>query len=118
MNKFLIAVSLLALSACASKEIVSTFADEPFVEAKVIDNPAPPIEVVETVKPLPLPGQLKRLGTKKKKTDEPIDPLQQVDEANAVAKLEPVKAGYVNAIQVYPFSEGALSTGSMGQSIR
>jgi len=108
MNKFLIAVSLLSLSACASKEIAGTFADEPFVEAKVIDNPALPVEVVETVKPLPLPGQLKKLGAKAKKTNEPIDPLQRVDEANAAAKLEPVKAGYVNAIQVYPFSEGAL----------
>ena len=32
----------------------------------------------------------------------------RVDEANLAATKEPVKAGYVNAIQVYPYSSGAL----------
>ncbi len=108
MKPLLIAVSALALSACASKEIANTFADEPFVEAKQIPEPAMPVEVVEKVKPLPLPGQLKRLGTKAKKLGEIDDPLMRVDEANAAATREPVKAGYVNAIQVYPYSSGAL----------
>ncbi len=36
------------------------------------------------------------------------DPLMRVDDANAKAMKEPVKAGYVNAIQVYPYSTGAL----------
>ena len=36
MKTLLIAVSALALSACASKEIARTFADEPFVEAKEV----------------------------------------------------------------------------------
>ena len=108
MNRLLLAVSALALTACASKDVATTFADKPFVEAKVIDNPAPAVEIIETVKPLPLPGQLKRLGAKSKKADELEDPLLRVDEANAAATREPVKAGYVNAIQVYPFSSGAL----------
>ena len=101
----LIAVSAFALSACGSKEVATTFADQPFTEAKVIDDPKPPVEVVEKVKPLPLPGQLKKLGDNPKKAEEPADPLTQVDQANAAATREPVKAGYINAIQVYPFSE-------------
>lgn len=108
MKALFIAVSALALTACASKEIAKTFADEPFVEATEIPEPAMPVEVVETVKPLPLSGQLKKLGAKAKKTKELDDPLMRVAEANEAATREPVKAGYVNAIQVYPYSSGAL----------
>lgn len=108
MKTLLIAVSASALSACASKEIAKTFADEPFVEATEIPEPAMPVEIVEKVKPLPLPGQLKKLGAKSKKTKELDDPLMRVDEANEAATREPVKVGYVNAIQVYPYSSGAL----------
>jgi type IV secretion system protein VirB9 len=109
MNRMLIAVSLLALSACATKnDIASTFADEPFIEAKVIGDRPPEVKVVEKVKPLPLPGQLKKLDGKRKSKEEFDDPLMRVDAANEQAKLEPTKAGYVNAVQVYPFSPGAL----------
>ncbi|MFL9825798.1 P-type conjugative transfer protein TrbG, partial [Rhodoplanes sp. SY1] len=31
-----------------------------------------------------------------------------VDRANTAARVEPSRAGYINAVQVYPFSEGAL----------
>ena len=108
MKYLFIAVSALALNACASKEIAKTFADEPFVKATKIPEPAMPVEIVEKISPLPLPGQLKKIGAKAKKTKEIDDPLVRVDEANAAATREPVKAGYVNAIQVYPYSSGAL----------
>ncbi len=35
-------------------------------------------------------------------------PMAQVQNANAAARVEPRRAGYHNAIQVFPFSEGAL----------
>jgi type IV secretion system protein TrbG len=108
MKYLIFTVSLVALSACTNKATTDTFADEPFIEAKVIDEPAPPMQIVEKVKPLPLPGQLKKLGGKSKAVEEISDPLARVDEANAAATKEPVKAGYINAIQVYPFSSGAL----------
>jgi type IV secretion system protein TrbG len=108
MKYLILTVSLVALSACTSKTAMNTFADEPFIEAKVIDEPPPPVQIVEKVKPLPLPGQMKKLGGKSKAIAEIDDPLQRVDEANAAATKEPVKAGYINAIQVYPFSSGAL----------
>jgi type IV secretion system protein TrbG len=112
MKYVLLSVSLLALSpllsGCTSKVAMTTFADEPFVEAKVIAEPLAPVQIVETVKPLPLPGQLKKLGAKSKAVAEIDDPLMRVDVANAAATREPVKAGYINAIQVYPYSSGAL----------
>jgi type IV secretion system protein TrbG len=108
MKYFILTVSLVALSACTSKATLNSFADEPFIEAKVIDELPPPVQIVEKVKPLPLPGQLKKLGGKSKAIAEVDDPLHRVDEANAAATKEPVKSGYINAIQVYPFSSGAL----------
>jgi type IV secretion system protein TrbG len=110
MKYLLLTVSLLALSACANKANLTTFADDPYFEAKVIEEPEAPVKVVEKVKPLPLPGQLKKLPGKAKSKDieEFDDPRMNVDEANLAATKEPVKAGYVNAIQIYPYSAGAL----------
>jgi P-type conjugative transfer protein TrbG len=110
MKYLVLSVSVFALAACTSQAKLNTFADEPFLEAKVIDEPEAPVKVVETPKPLPLPGQLKKLPGKNKKRieDEFDDPLMRVYEANSKATKEPAKAGYVNAIQVYPFSAGAL----------
>ena len=39
---------------------------------------------------------------------EAADPLVRVDQANAAARIQPSRAGYINAVQVYPFSDGAL----------
>jgi type IV secretion system protein TrbG len=110
MKYLVLTVSVFALAACTSQAKLNSFADEPFVEAKVIDDPDVPVKVVELPKPLPLPGQLKKLQGKKKgeAIEEIDDPLMRVDDANAKAMKEPVKAGYVNAIQVYPYSSGAL----------
>ena len=59
-------------------------------------------------KPLPLPGQLKPLPGRKTAPPEPADPHVRVDQANAAARVQPTRAGYINAMQVYPFSDGAL----------
>ena len=64
-------------------------------------------EVVELPKPLPLPGQLKRLP-RGKAPPEPADPTARVNLANAAARVQPVRDGFINAVQVYPFSGGAL----------
>jgi type IV secretion system protein VirB9 len=110
MKILVLSVCVLALAACSTQTRLNTFADEPFVEAKVIADPEAPVKVVETPKPLPLPGQLKKLPGKKKDEafEEVDDPLMRVDDANLKAMKEPTKAGYVNAIQVYPYSAGAL----------
>jgi P-type conjugative transfer protein TrbG len=54
-----------------------------------------------------LPGQLKPLPSQRS-APEPRDPRQRVDLANAAARIQPTRRGYINAVQVYPFTEGAL----------
>jgi len=109
MRMILLISTALTLAACGSKEVASTFADNDLKEAVVVPDPPKEVQVVELPKPLPLPGQLKKVGGKAKAAeDEFDDPLMRVDEANNAAKLEPKKAGYINAIQVYPFTQGAL----------
>lgn len=66
-----------------------------------------PVRIVEVPKPLPLPGQLQRVQRHKGK-GKPIAPAARVSVANRSATREPVAAGYINAMQVYPFAEGAL----------
>ena len=75
--------------------------------AVLTTDPPKPVEVVELPKLLPLPGQLKPLpGTKA--PPEPKDPKLRITRANAAARVQPVRDGFINAVQVYPFSAGAL----------
>jgi len=70
-------------------------------------DPPKPVQVVELPKPLPLPGQLKPIPGARS-APEPRDPRERVDLANAAARVQPSRSGYLNAVQVYPFAEGAL----------
>lgn len=70
------------------------------------DLPAP-VRIVELAKPLPLPGQLKPVDDGKP-VPEAKDPAQRISTANELARIEPVRDGFINAMQVYPFTEGAL----------
>lgn len=102
------------LAACASRELPPeiAFDGEDFSPAIRDTEPPKPMKIVEVAKPLPLPGQLKPAPRKshekrgKRKDDPPAE--ERVAAANDRARIEPVKDGYVNAIQVYPYSEGAL----------
>ena len=71
-------------------------------------DPPKPVQIVELPKPLPLPGQLKPLPGAKTAPADPADPHVRVEEANGAARVQPTRAGYINAMQVYPFSDGAL----------
>jgi len=102
---------LVALSGCATqgKPPPAISLDEP-VQAEPLPEPAKPVAVVEVPKPLPLPGQLKPLPGKAdaKPASESADPTTRVERANAEASMAPTREGYINAIQVWPFSDGAL----------
>ena len=99
-------VVLLPLAACAP-EIPQINYDDP---AALHTEPAKPVKIVQMPELLPLPGQLKRMprGTRPATASEPRDPARRVKLANAAASVKPTRAGYVNAIQVYPYSDGAL----------
>ncbi|MCW5758850.1 MAG: P-type conjugative transfer protein TrbG, partial [Phenylobacterium sp.] len=58
--------------------------------------------------PLPLPGQLKPVGKDGKPVPEAADPTVRVNQANAAARVQPVRNGFINSMQVYPFVNGAL----------
>jgi type IV secretion system protein VirB9 len=84
--------------------------DEPRQERAgvLLQDPPKPVEVVAIPQPIALPGQLKPAGDGGKSTPEPADDKIRVSRANEEARIAPSKEGYVNAIQVWPFAEGAL----------
>jgi type IV secretion system protein TrbG len=95
-----------ALTACATfKPPEIGYDDEQ--PAVLQSDPPKPVQVVEVPKPLPLPGQLKP-APGAGSAPEPRDPRQRVDLANAAARVQPSRSGYVNAVQVFPFADGAL----------
>ena len=65
------------------------------------------MEVVAIPQPLALPSQLKPLP-KPVSQSEPAAPEASVSRANDEARIAPTREGYINAIQVWPFSDGAL----------
>lgn len=81
--------------------------DDDAQPAVQLGNSPRPVEVVEVPTPLPLPGQLKPLHGARSKP-ELGDPRKRVEKANAAARVQPSRNGYINAVQVYPFSSGAL----------
>ena len=104
----LLVLAVLPLEACSSTLMPPVISlDEEAVPATLEKEPPLPVKVVTLPKPLPLPGQLKPL-TKSKAVAEAGDPTQRVNQANEQARVQPVKDGFINAVQVYPFSSGAL----------
>src|SRR5882672_6330282 len=96
------------LAGCSTFKPPQISYDDPFPEQAVLETEPPKsVQVVEIPKVLPLPGQLKPLPGQRS-APEPPDPKQRVDLANAAARVQPSRRGYLNAVQVYPFADGAL----------
>lgn len=100
-----------ALSGCATQgKPPPTISLDEAVKAAPLPELPKPVAVVEVPKPLPLPGQLKPLpetiGTTP--ASEPANTQERVEQANAAATVAPTREGYINAIQVWPYSDGAL----------
>lgn len=100
-------MSVTALGGCAHNFIPPDINYDAVEPATLTVDPPAPVKIVELPKPLPLPGQLKPLPSGKP-SPEVADPHVRVDQANAAARIQPVRAGFINAVQVYPFSGGAL----------
>jgi type IV secretion system protein VirB9 len=81
---------------------------ESFAPAKRTPETERPVKFVEVPKLLPLPGQLKPVAKRAAPAKDETLPKDRIARANAAARMEPVKDGYINAIQVYPFAKGAL----------
>ncbi|MEO7688735.1 MAG: P-type conjugative transfer protein TrbG, partial [Sphingomonas sp.] len=101
----LITASALAGCAHASAKPPAISFDSASPAVQASDPPSPIVIAVPT--PLPLPGQLKPVGETEPRHDEP-DPKMRVGKANAAARVQPLRDGFINAIQQYPWSDGAL----------
>jgi type IV secretion system protein VirB9 len=97
-----------ALASCAGFQPPEIAYDDLPLPAALQSDPPLPVKIVEVPRILPLPGQLKSLAKGKAEPPEPTDPKTRIEQANAAARMEPRRAGYINAVQVYPFAEGAL----------
>ncbi|WP_284273018.1 P-type conjugative transfer protein TrbG [Bradyrhizobium iriomotense] len=95
------------LGGCAHNFIPPDINYDSAEPATLTVDPPPLVKIVELPKPLPLPGQLKPLSPGKR-VPEATDPKVRVKQANAAARVQPVRNGFINAVQVYPFSGGAL----------
>jgi P-type conjugative transfer protein TrbG len=112
LRKSVLPSILLALTGCATqgKPPPAISLDEPVAVAAQQPEPPKPIEVVEVPKPLPLPEQMKTLPSESdaKVAPESVDEKVRVARANMEARIAPTREGYVNAIQVWPYADGAL----------
>jgi P-type conjugative transfer protein TrbG len=116
MKRFLMSASaLVLLSACATTEL-APIDPGAFVAATPVESETDrPALIVETAVPLPLPGQMMPVsetspgrvnpGTVESASPSPTDTITQ---GRTSALIEPSVDAYVNAIQVYPYTEGAL----------
>lgn len=96
-----------ALAGCATMQKPPEISyDDAAPAVQAVDPPAP-VAVVELPKPLPLPGQMKPIEASRR-TPEPADPAARVNQANAAARIQPVRDGFINSMQVFPFTQGAL----------
>jgi P-type conjugative transfer protein TrbG len=107
----ILSVTLATVTGCAThgQPPPDITLDEP-VAAHVLPEPPKSIEVVEVPILLPLPEQLKALGSapEDKPLAESPDEKTRVARANAEARVAPSREGYINAIQVWPYADGAL----------
>lgn len=116
-----VAIALLAAStALASPTQAQTQATHqpasPAVSGGVPQAAHPTDRVVAIPVPLPLPGQLKsfpqrvppRAAGRSHPSQSRPAPRDRVGAANDAARVEPDRTGFVNAIQQYPYADGAL----------
>jgi type IV secretion system protein VirB9 len=111
MPKHILATTLMlsaSLAACSTWKPPSISYDNTPRQAVIQAPPPKPVQIVEVPKLLPLPDQLKLLPVETQPLPEPRDPRIRVENANNAARVQPTRADYINAVQVYPFSEGAL----------
>ncbi len=80
-----------------------------FVQARTIPEPVRPPAVVTVPRPMPLPGQLKRLPVEPKEPEtEHRESWRVIENANQQATQAPSEYGYFNAIMTYDYAPGAL----------
>jgi type IV secretion system protein VirB9 len=97
-----------SLAACSTWKPPAIKYDDMPHPAVLQPEPPKPVQIVEMPTLLPLPDQLKPLPDITPTQHNRDNPRVTVAEANKEARVDPTRDGYINAVQVYPFSDGAL----------
>jgi type IV secretion system protein VirB9 len=111
-----ITISLLAASTIfvlpAQAQPRQTDKHEPVVQDGPTQTTTSSDKIVAIPVPLSLPGQLqslpRRLPPHAARRSRPSAPQDRVGAANISARVEPERTSFVNAIQQYPYADGAL----------
>jgi len=96
----LVLITTTSLTACATTRKPPQIS----YDANVPPLPAVAVSTDGTPRPILVPPA----WTPSKGGDPATTPAGRVENANVAARVEPRKDGYYNAIQIYPWSEGAL----------
>lgn len=114
MFKNILVLSLTtALGACSTLG-ATNIADFKLDDADFIEAIYSPSEgdvetqPLERIEPLALPGQLKPIEDRRVAAIPKLRPDLAIDRANASAAVEPDQDSFINAIQIYPYTVGAL----------
>ena len=97
----------MALGGCANKFIPPDIDYDDTVLAKLAARPAAAREGRRAAQALAAPRAVEAARNGKPVPEAP-DPAVRVNQANAAARVQPVRNGFINAVQVYPFASGAL----------
>ena len=96
-------VCILAFSGCVTVKPPQISYDD-----DVPPLPSPPSQAEDRPRSLHVPPSWTPAKGVKKGVAEAKEPVARIETANDAARVEPRSAGYFNAVQVFPFSPGAL----------
>jgi P-type conjugative transfer protein TrbG len=96
-------VCILSLNGCTAFRPPQVSYDE-----EVPPLPSPPALAENRPRPLHVPPAWTPAKGGKNGLMEAKEPISRIESANDAARVEPRKEGYFNAVQVFPFSTGAL----------
>lgn len=107
-----LALALLSASVVVSPTQAKDQPASPAAPSEVPQATHSAEHVITIPVPLPLPGQLKQFPQRTPPhaagRSRPSLPRDRVGAANDAARVEPDRTGFVNAIQQYPYADGAL----------
>lgn len=114
-SRFARAVALLSVTALILPDFAAAQPGGASVPDEIHADIQTP-QVIAVPVPLPLPGQLKPLSrclpppaaSRSLRPKNPAAPRDRVGAANEAARIQPDRAGFINAIQQYPYTQGAL----------
>ena len=94
---------VLALSGCTIFKPPQISYDD-----DVPPSPDLPMPADDHARPLHVPPSWTPTSGGRRNEAEAKDPSDRIETANDVARVQPRRAGYFNAVQVFPYSPGAL----------